>query len=45
MVAVPYARAGNDLCAVRTLRAYLEAAGMHPCGVPTQSLWPTIDSP
>ena len=29
MVAVPYARAGNDLCAVRTLRAYLEAAGIH----------------
>jgi hypothetical protein len=24
-VAVPFARAGNDLCAVRTLRAYLEA--------------------
>ena len=29
VVAVPYARAGNDLCAVRTLRAYLEAAGIH----------------
>jgi hypothetical protein len=29
VVAVPYARAGNDLCAVRTLRAYLEAAGVH----------------
>ncbi len=29
MVAVPYARARNDLCAVRTLRAYLEAAGIH----------------
>jgi hypothetical protein len=28
-VAVPYARAGNELCAVRTLRAYLEAAGIH----------------
>jgi integrase len=26
---VPYARARNDLCAVRTLRAYLEAAGIH----------------
>jgi hypothetical protein len=29
VVAVPYARAENDLCAVRTLRAYLEAAGIH----------------
>ncbi len=29
-MAVPYARAGHDLCAVRTLRAYLEAAGIHP---------------
>ena len=29
VVAVPYARAGNELCAVRTLRAYLEAAGIH----------------
>jgi hypothetical protein len=29
VVAVPYARAGSDLCAVRTLRAYLEAAGIH----------------
>lgn len=29
MVAVPYARAGNDRCAVRALRAWLEAAGIH----------------
>ena len=28
-VAVPYARAGNNLCAVRTLQAYLEAAAIH----------------
>ena len=28
-VAVPYARAGNDRCAVRALRAWLEAAGIH----------------
>jgi integrase len=28
-VAVPYARAENDLCAVRSLRAWLEAAGIH----------------
>ena len=29
-VAVAYARAGNDLCAVRSLRAWLDAAGIHP---------------
>ena len=28
-VAVPYARAGNDLCAVRALQAYLEAGTVH----------------
>ena len=28
-VAVPYARAGDDLCPVRALQAYLEAAGVH----------------
>ena len=28
-VAVPYARAGNNLCAVRALQAYLEAAAIH----------------
>ena len=28
-MAVPYARAGNDRCAVRALRAWLEAAGIH----------------
>jgi hypothetical protein len=29
VVAVPYARAGSHLCAVRALRAYLEASGIH----------------
>jgi len=28
-VAVPYARAGNDRCPVRALRAWLDAAGIH----------------
>jgi site-specific recombinase XerD len=28
-VAVPYARAGNDLCAVRALLAWLQTAGIH----------------
>ena len=28
-MAVPYARAGNDLCPVRALQVYLEAAGIH----------------
>jgi hypothetical protein len=28
-VAVPYARAGDDLCPVRTLQAYLEAGAIH----------------
>jgi integrase len=29
VVAVPYARAGNHLCAVRTLHTYLDAASIH----------------
>jgi hypothetical protein len=28
-VAVPYARAGNNFCAVRALLAWLQTAGMH----------------
>ena len=28
-MAVPYARAGNDRCAVRALRAWLQATGIH----------------
>jgi len=28
-VAVPYARAGNDVCPVRALHVYIEAAGIH----------------